>query len=167
MRRLVIFEGPDGAGKTTLARAVRDALGDAVLTHHGPYPEVAYGDELAELYMRSVSGTRDVVLDRCWVSEAPYGLAFRGGWDRLGRGWRGALDRCAAGGRVYLCLPPWERVLTNWSRGADEYLDRQAQLASVYRWYHDHRYDMTSLPVTVIDPFDGRDHLGEIINGHG
>jgi thymidylate kinase len=176
VRRIIIFEGPDGAGKTTLAQAVAMELG-ATYHHHGPYLEVVDGADLATIYRRSflpaMRGTEDVVLDRCWMSELPYGLAFRNGLDRLGRARVEAIEHTLAYASqartsVYLCLPTWEVVLKNWqSRRENEFLPDEIRLRMVYDWYTEHSYaGMTSLPVCAIDPFNSEnDYVGEITDG--
>ena len=159
MRRLVIFEGPDGAGKTTLAAATAHALGTSY-RHHGPYPGLGE-EELVKTYARSmlpaVLGFRDVVLDRCWISETPYGLALRGGADRVGAR-RAELEALARLCRttVVLCLPPFGRVLANWrARKGAELVEDETRLKTVYDCYE----RATALPApweltTVsIDPF--------------
>jgi hypothetical protein len=157
-RRLLVFEGADGCGKTTLARAVAKDLG-ALYVHHGPYSDKG-GDHLATIYATSmlpaVTGDRDVVLDRCWVSEVPYGLAFRGGLDRLGYGKRLLLERLAGAcaSSLFLCRPPWHAVTAGFRiRHGDEMLDDETQLRQVYEWYDPEVNLVTSLPTFVVNPF--------------
>jgi len=168
-RKVRIFEGPDGAGKTTLARRVAELTGSRYV-HHGPYPEIEDGVELAATYLASASGPGDVVLDRCWISEQPYGAAARAGADRLGP-LAHAIETTLmlapdVDAVVYLCLPQWHRVAENFivRRCADtehgEYLRLMDQLWSVYDSYDTE--DLTSLRCVRIDPFDGRDWAEEI-----
>lgn len=159
-KRLFIVEGPDGAGKTTLARALVAATG-AHYVHLGPFPRVEHG--LARLYadalMPAVLGVADVVMDRSWLSERPYGAAFRGGADRLGGATR-TLERLAwrCATLVVRCFPPWERVLENFGKAVSrtatshraEMLDTTAELSTVYAIYAQFQ---TSLPMLTVDPF--------------
>lgn len=168
MKRVIIFEGPDGCGKTTLARAVRDALG-AVYTHHGPYPALTHGCELVPVYLRSVAPAlqdhNHVVLDRCWISELPYGLAYRNGSDRLGGFRSDYLSRELGAGslyEIYLCLPRYEIALKNFMKGG-QYLDNVNQFRKVYEWYEAWG-EKNKDNLYIIDPFDGRDHLGEMVD---
>lgn len=138
-RAITIFEGPDGAGKSTLAQEYAQ-LTRARYVHHGPYKQV--GDGLGRMFVESMLpallGYQDVVLDRCWLSEPIYADAFRGGNDRVGMARARLLDRLAlrCGAVVVKCLPPWAFVKETFnSRKAEEYLDDDAQLLAVYGDY--------------------------------
>lgn len=153
-KRLTIFEGVDGAGKTTLAKAFAEATG-AHYVHCGPFPRMNRG--LARLYVEAMApavlGLSDVVMDRCWLSEQPYGDAFRKGQDRLGTKVR-LLERLAwrCKTTVVRCDAPWEDIESNFAlRGKTglEYLERADQLKAVYDSYKGLR---TSLPVLVHQP---------------
>src|ERR1700743_601382 len=82
---LIIFEGPDGSGKTSAAKALAKKM-NARYVHHGPYSRMGSG--LPRIYLESmlpaIYGHQPVVLDRSWLSEIPYGIAFRDGMDRVG-----------------------------------------------------------------------------------
>lgn len=95
MKAVVILEGIDGAGKSTLAQQLRRQL-DATYVHHGSYTSLR-GDQIARLYHQTLepalTDTANVVLDRAWHSEPIYGEVFRTGLDRV-RPWRRMLDRC-------------------------------------------------------------------------
>lgn len=161
--RLVILEGPDGGGKTTLAKKFLK-LGYTYV-HLGTFKEV--GSDLARLYveaiMPAVLGHAPVVLDRCWLSELPYGLAMRDGADRLGPR-RRQLERLALRCQATLvrCLPPYDVALAAWrarsrKEGA-EYLDTEAKFKAVYDWYAGLTHEGTALPVMTYD----RTKLGEL-----
>jgi hypothetical protein len=96
-------------------------------------------------------GYQDVVFDRSWLSELPYGLAFREGRDRLGDASRRMLERLAlrCGAAVVRCDPGWERVRANFmARRHLEMLDNEEQLEVVYDVY---RTQTTDLPCCVYD----------------
>lgn len=148
VKQLVIFDGPDGAGKTTAAKALAELLG-ARYVHFSAMPRV--GDGLARMYVEAMLpallGYQPVVFDRSWLSEVPYGVAYRGGRDRLGAASRRMLERLAlrCGGVVLLADPGWVAVVANYtSRKALEMLENEQQLRQVYDLFHDSK---TSLPV--------------------
>jgi hypothetical protein len=161
-KKVTIFEGPDGSGKTTTAKVYAQTTG-ARYVHCGPEPQVSRG--LARLYaetmMPAVLGYQDVVLDRCWLSEMPYGQAYREGRDRLTQADRRMLERLAyrCGAAVVLCLPKWDVVKANFmSRKHLEMLKDDTQLRRVYDLY---KSQGTSLPLI---PFDYETHPMEMLH---
>lgn len=141
-RRVTIFEGPDGSGKTTAALAFAKETG-ARYVHCGPFPRVTskgLGRMYIEAMMPALLGLHDVVMDRCWMSEPIYGRVFRDGKDRLGSAGRRILSRIAlrCDARVVLCLPDYDTCLINWRHRhveGGEYLEREAQLKAVWEQY--------------------------------
>lgn len=139
---LVIVEGPDGAGKTTLIRAMAAARGDCVVTHHGAHLGEAHIAHHYIFPMADAAARPEAVhiMDRSWIAEPIYGAAARRGADRIGAAMANALANLAAalGAAVVLCLPPLERCEAAWrSRPEDEYLKREGQLHAVYRGYEE------------------------------
>lgn len=88
MNGIIVIEGPDGSGKTTLARRLERDYG-AVYFHQSWSKEWDIFQYFTERLMEAakLSQTRLVVLDRLWVSELVYGMVYRGGskWPLIGR----------------------------------------------------------------------------------
>ena len=152
MSRIIIFEGADGSGKSTLAKKVATSIG-AKYVHFGPLPQVKKG--LARMYVEAalpaLLGYQDVVFDRSWLSETPYGNAFRGGSDRLGFEARRMLERifmrCQTS--LVLCDPGFTAVAKTFlSRKGEEYLESLDQLGQVHKAYE---HIQTSLPMNRHD----------------
>jgi hypothetical protein len=106
MKGIIVLDGPDGSGKTTLANYLKEHHGARVL--HLTY---RWKDRMPLYHYAAIkwaikhSQNQLVVLDRWWMSEVCYANAYRGGskWPTMGRG----LDRVLlkhAGLYVY-CLP--------------------------------------------------------------
>lgn len=77
MRTIVVLEGPDFAGKSTLAARLQQ-LGDARIIRNGPPPE---GDLAAHYAAQIDAAFRHhgmTVFDRLHVGELIYGPEFRG-----------------------------------------------------------------------------------------
>lgn len=156
---LVIVEGPDGGGKTTLAEKLvtRYAKTGAYKFHCGAY----VGEErIAHHYLSILNDAfkaqdRVVVMDRSWLSEPIYGDVARGGADRIAPRELIALNAVAngCGAVVILCLPPLDVCKASWRvRLKDEYLKKETQLAEVHRAYGaaTHRW-RGSLPIIMYD----------------
>lgn len=141
MKRIIIFEGADGCGKSVLATELARKLDPAILTRHGPYPGEA---EVWRRYLVSMlpayADIANVVMDRSWISEPIYGAAYRGGANRISVAQRRMLERVALGrgAGVVLCRVPWSLCAENFKRRkaeGGEYLDDTAQLKVVYDGY--------------------------------
>jgi hypothetical protein len=103
---IIILEGPDGVGKTTLGQYMAKRLGaDYIhLTYRWPDHMFEYHTAAIRWAIRK-SHKRPVIIDRWWPSEALYAAEFRGGskWSQMGR----MMDRVARKhGAIYVyCLP--------------------------------------------------------------
>ena len=150
--KLTIFEGPDGGGKSTAAQVYAKATG-ARYVHFASLPRVnrSLGRVYVEAMLPALLGYQDVVFDRCWLSELPYGVAFREGRDRLTPASRRMLERLAmrCGAVVVRCQPAWDTVRANFmGRKQIEMLDNDGQLKTVYDLYAE---QVTDLPEFVYD----------------
>lgn len=137
--RLTILEGPDGAGKTTLAK---ETYKDHEYYHLGPPPrgkDSAFW-QCAELLRRlevDVSPDRKVVIDRFCYGELIYGPVLRGGTDLSWAHVR-MLERVLLGleASLVICLPPFKHVQENWQKNRDNELIQSVEdLWKVYNFY--------------------------------
>lgn len=144
-KTVTIFEGPDGGGKSTMAKEFATHT-NARYVHHSNYPSVR--ESLPRMFLESMLpallGYEDVVLDRSWESEPIYGDVFRNGKSRVTRSQMRALDRIAlrCGGVIVRCLPPWEVARDTFNgRKSEELLDNDGQLRKVYDAYAGDYFD--------------------------
>lgn len=142
---LIILEGGDCAGKTTLAEQLQRAMPDAHYVHYSDYKHVK--KSLPRMYvegmMPAVLGHAPVIMDRCWLSEEPYCRVFRP--DETPRlDWADVrqLERLAmvCEPLVVYCDPGWRMAREKFMerKGKDpnrEYLDNEEQLKGVREWY--------------------------------
>jgi thymidylate kinase len=166
---ILLLEGPDGAGKTTLSEKLRQHFSDNKMVHivkHGPYKDVS-PEHLCRIYFRGMSPalTFDdhVIMDRSWISEPIYGNVYRGGANRIDLPRRRMLERAALsrGGIVIHCQPTFEACAKAFeSRPEEEYLDNVKQLKEVYDEYEALPL-LTSLPVVHYDY--ERDTIDELL----
>lgn len=156
---IIILEGPDGAGKTTLAAKLRDALQQTGMVHmikHGPYIGVE-PEHICKIFFRGMASalTYDdhVIMDRSWLSEPIYAQIYRNAPSRVDIQRRRMLERAALsrGAVVINCRPSFETCAKTFqSRADDEYLDDTKQLRQVYDEY-DFLALQTDLPVVTYD----------------
>jgi thymidylate kinase len=153
-KQLTIFEGCDGAGKSTAAKELAQAT-DAMYVHMGPMP-YASGASIfratLDAMMPALLGHRNVVLDRAWPSEFIYGDVYRNGKHRLSEDDQRALDRIAmrCSAVVVRCDPGLRAVQQSFESGREEMLDNVEQLNRVY-WRYRQLTDYTDLPIVDFD----------------
>lgn len=152
--QLIIVEGPDGAGKTTLIEQLRKQLDVKHFTHHGAYAgELNIAQHYLNSMLPALTGQGTTMLDRSWLAEPIYGAAFRNGADRVGYVRARMLERCALTCRavVIKCLPAFDTCARHFvARKAVEYLDNVEQLRAVHDSYRSLSM-RTDLNVVVYD----------------
>jgi thymidylate kinase len=73
---IIIIEGPDGSGKTTLAQKIALQAGYEYVHNIQPMYD---GDDayMAQMYADLIKSHSNLVLDRAWYSEMAYGPTMR------------------------------------------------------------------------------------------
>jgi hypothetical protein len=132
---IIILEGCDGSGKTTLANWLRDELGYHIVKTGPPAPGAStfksYTTALLEAVEAAVYNGHRTVFDRHYLGETIYGPLLRGR-DTLGILGRDLIEGIirSCGAVVVICAPPWEVLVKGWS-GKDDLLKRESQLKQV------------------------------------
>jgi hypothetical protein len=136
--RVIILEGPDGGGKTTLARHLNEKYGYVTMKTSQPKD----GEDLFTSYttslLQATGSWRPIVFDRHYLGEPVYGPIMRDA-DLLGTRGRRLLERLivSRGVHLVLCLPTWEKLLQAWKdKNGDDYLRNEDQLAKINTAYH-------------------------------
>lgn len=138
---IVILEGPDGAGKTTLARQLQETF-KLEYHHEGPPPP---GEHPLWYYGRTLASFRGrrIVLDRFALGERVYGPSLRG-VDRLGaEGWQVFSRLTAALSAIQIIvLPPPQLCEERWRNSPKAELFDDVLL--LYRTYAEFAYLATT-----------------------
>lgn len=163
--QLVLLEGPDGGGKTTLGRAL-EALDGYVYQHNGPPPvseRSVFWWQLrglcpavgrAEPLPPGDASPARWVVDRSWPSEQVY-HQFAGRPDAFDPLVHRMFERYLLGvnGAVVLCLPSFNRAASAWQARAavgGELVGDLAQFSTIYEHYVTWQAT-TSVPVLRYD----------------
>ena len=140
-KTITIFEGPDGSGKTTLAKQYASNTGALYIHFDALYGVQNIHKYFMEAMMPALLGYQSVVLDRCWHSGPIYDLVFRNMEPEEGRQNTeicALLDRAASFcNAVYVkCLPPEDTCINNWkSRLDSELVKSEGKMRAIHKLY--------------------------------
>lgn len=139
MGKIVVLEGPDCGGKTTLARRF-EGLGYKYVHNGVPEPGedpfVTYTGQL----VRALKAKHATVFDRLHVGELIYGKLIRR-TSLLDEYQLTLLERLinASGGQTVVCLPPLRICLANWMLNRpNEYVTDSTVFRQVFHGYLDY-----------------------------
>ena len=128
----IIIEGPDCAGKSTLAKSLAGALDMNILKM------TANGGQSVSEYMQKLA-CDGVVIDRCWVSEQIYSDLFKRE-PRIDHGDAEALTELCGymGIPIIVLLPPLHTIIDRLDERGDEYADVVCpNIVEIYRRYRE------------------------------
>lgn len=128
----IIIEGPDAAGKSTLAKSLADRLDMNILKM------TADGGQLMPEYLQRLA-CDGVIIDRCWVSEQIYSDLF-GREPRIDDDDAEALTKfCGrAGIPIIVLLPQLHVVVSRLDERGDEYADVvRPNITEIYKRYRE------------------------------
>jgi thymidylate kinase len=141
---VIVLEGCDGAGKSTLAKMLCDTLGYEY-HHEGPPPAdmapiARYGGLLEAyrwaIHRRQIKG---VVLDRFALGERVYGPIYRNNERLSADEWKLIRRQLRAADALHvICMPKFEVCLSNWQARDGEMIRDPEILRRVYDKYLDH-----------------------------
>ena len=129
--KIIILEGPDGSGKTTLANQLRNKLGYIIIKTGPPKPNEDVFCSYTNALLTAVESGKLTVFDRHYLGELIYGPLLRGE-NKLGVQGRDLLERliAARGVTLVVCSPSWKTLVAGW-RGKDDLLKQEQQLHTV------------------------------------
>ena len=150
-RNITIFEGPDGSGKTTIAKEYAKRTG-ALYVHFEAY----YGVKdiykfFIEAAQPALLGYQDVVFDRCWHSGPIYDVVFRNLQPHEQRQTPEIcllLDRAVAHCSAVLvkCYPDQDTCINNWKSRLDtELVKSEFKMRAIHGLY-EHLENTITLP---------------------
>lgn len=135
---LLIFEGPDGAGKSTLIQQLQERLGNTPRVFHSTPPR--RGADKALEFLVPLMSRQEAWLDRSWYSELIYGSVMRGR-SLIDVPRRRVLERLylSAGAVQIWCLPSYHVCAQAWrARQATEHVQDETQFKRIYDLYVEH-----------------------------
>jgi GTPase SAR1 family protein len=148
MAKVIILEGPDGGGKTSLAKKLM-AEGFQY-RHEGPPP---IGVDLISYYLKilddSLKSPMNVVHDRLWLGERVYGPISRGS-DRIGPQGYKLFERLHRSKPIsqYICTPKIGVARINYQKKIledDDYLKSVDKWEKVFKAYTDLQYSRNGM----------------------
>jgi thymidylate kinase len=147
--RVVILEGPDGAGKSTLAVGLTRLMGYRYMHFSAPGKGESFDDVCRERVHEIFTSGESLIIDRFHLSERVYGPILRG-VDTMSETFEQVMWEHVRP-VVVLCLPPYQTAFANWAKRKSEngeLVVKSEHYEAVYLAYENIR---TTLPILQYD----------------
>lgn len=141
----IFLDGPDGGGKTTLAKLISEMYGFPI--HHFSYPKSeAEKKQMFEMYADFIHNHNNVIVDRCWYAEMIYGRIMREG-SNITYSQMYELERLVisqGGGMIVHCTDNMKNLWRRFKGRGDDYISQDFSLLSGLK--KDYEYLMHKVP---------------------
>ena len=151
MSKIIIIDGPDGAGKTTLMKKLLEQFPEAAFVHFGVPAD--YTKQYA-VYADTILNIKAdvVIMDRSWYSDRVYGPIMRNR-EEMTLMQSQTLDRIVqlnGGGMVIYCTAPIEVLWQRCQARGETYIENIEQLDNI-RMAYETVMHTSELPVVRFD----------------
>lgn len=126
----IIIEGPDGAGKSYLAKQLAEALNLQIVHFVAPTDNSSQFD----MYRDFLIDARNTILDRAWYSDMVYGPIFRGKAEIRSNAMR-ELERGAEDTIIIYCTGPKHAMWLAAQERGETFVKNYAQYKEICRRY--------------------------------
>lgn len=153
---IIIVEGPDGAGKTTIIKQLMESLPGSLYRHFSNPKTKEEADNYWKVYAEAVSSadpTKVHIFDRSWYSDVVYGPIFRGRleMDPMHVKMLEALVKTHGGGFVIYCTAPLKTLWSRCKQRGETFVLSKDKLDEVSRSYAHVMATQCGLPVIRYD----------------
>lgn len=154
---IIIVEGPDGAGKTTLVESLLRSIPGATMQHFGAPETPEAAEEYWQVYaaaIQKVQPNQVVIFDRSWYSDMVYGpvMRRRSEMSRAHADMLSAMVVASGGGMILYCTAPIKVLASRCRQRGESYVTAYADLQDITKLYSDVMQTQVSyLPVIRYD----------------
>jgi len=147
---MILIEGPDCSGKTTL---IEEEFGHLNRKHNGLYPSPTHA---YNAYLQQISDflsfNTSIVFDRMHLSEFIYGTVMRDEYTINSEQFNTIEEQLTIAECItVVCLPHLSKCLkTWWDRQDDEYVSKEQKFISIYEYYTC-SHNLSNVPVLYYD----------------
>lgn len=155
---IYLVDGPDGAGKTTLARKIKEASPGAEIVHFGAPATAEEADNYWKVYLNAIEQasvntaySKTIIFDRSWYSDLVYGPVMRGKTE-LTDEHRTCLEhavRSCGGGLVIYCTGVQRKLWSRCLQRGETYITNAEQHKAICEKYDEVMKTIKLLPLVV------------------
>lgn len=152
---IYIIDGPDGAGKSTLAQQIHLASPGSEILHFGAPQTKEEANNYWQVYLNALNKATDhtLIFDRSWYSDMVYGPIMRGRQE-LTDPHRQCLEhavRSLGGGLVIYCTGVQRKLWSRCLQRGETYIKNGDQHKAICQMYDAVMHSIKRLPLVVFN----------------